>query len=178
MSKAFTIRAATGDDIGALALVGAATFLDGFAGILDGAALVAHCQQNHSETAYRHYLDKGARAFLAEAEGGAPVGYALISAPELEAARDGDIELKRIYALSRYHGSGMAAALLDAALAATAGYERLLLGVKDDNHRAIAFYRKHGFEQIGTRRFDVGGRIYDDVVLARTLALSAARETL
>ena len=178
MSGQFTIRAATGDDIGALALVGAATFLDGFAGILDGPALVAHCQQNHSEATYRRYLDKGASAFLAEAEGGAPVGYALVSVPELEAARDGDIELKRIYTLSRYHGSGMAAALLDAALEATTGYGRLLLGVKDDNHRAIAFYRKHGFEQIGTRRFDVGGRIYDDVVLARTLALSAARETL
>ena len=46
---------------------------------------------------------------------------------------------------------------------------RLLLGVKDDNHRAISFYAKHRFETVGTRRFDVGGKTYDDFVLARTL---------
>ena len=44
--------------------------------------------------------------------------------------------------------------------------ERLVLGVKNDNHRAIGFYTKQGFRQIGTRRFDVGGTLYDDVVLA------------
>jgi len=48
-------------------------------------------------------------------------------------------------------------------------HRRLLLGVKDDNHRAIAFYTKQGFRQIATRRFDVGGTLYDDVVLARDL---------
>ena len=47
--------------------------------------------------------------------------------------------------------------------------DRLLLGVKQDNERAIGFYRKQGFEQIATRRFDVGGTFYDDVVLARAL---------
>ena len=38
--------------------------------------------------------------------------------------------------------------------------------MKNDNHRAIGFYTKQGFRQIGTRRFDVGGTLYDDVVLA------------
>ena len=51
----------------------------------------------------------------------------------------------------------------------TLSARRLLLGVKDDNHRAIAFYTKQGFRQIATRRFDVGGTLYDDVVLARDL---------
>ena len=41
--------------------------------------------------------------------------------------------------------------------------------MKDDNHRAIRFYAKHGFRQIATRRYDVGGTLYDDVVLARDL---------
>ena len=34
------------------------------------------------------------------------------------------------------------------------------------NERALAFYERMGFDKIGTRQFDVGGRIYDDWVLA------------
>ena len=169
------IRPADTVDAARLALVGAATFLESFAGVVDGGGIVAHCARQHSAETYGAYLNKGARAWLAEIEpGAAPVGYALACKPELEQAEDGDLELKRIYLLSRFQGSGMAAALLDAVLAAAAGHRRLLLGVKDDNHRALAFYRKSGFDVIGTRRFDVGGKTYDDYVLARELLAASA----
>jgi ribosomal protein S18 acetylase RimI-like enzyme len=168
------IRPAGPDDVEALALVGAATFLESFAGVVDGAGIVAHCARQHSADAYRAYFAKGAQAWIAEVEpGGAPVGYALICKPELEQAREGDIELKRIYLFSRFQGSGIARSLMDAVKAAASGHARLLLGVKDDNHRALAFYRKHGFETIGTRRFDVGGKTYDDFVLACPLSASS-----
>jgi Acetyltransferases len=169
------IRSASAADADALALVGAATFLETFAGMVDGGALVAHCVRAHSADAYRAYLDKGAKAWLAEIEPGhAPVGYALTGEPELEQAGPCDLELKRIYMLARYQGSPIASSLMRTACESAAGHERLLLGVKDDNHRAIAFYRKHGFEIIGTRRFDVGGKVYDDLVLALQLAAAPA----
>ncbi len=60
-------------------------------------------------------------------------------------------------------------AVTAAAKGAAQGAGRLLLGVKYDNHRALSFYAKNGFETIGTRRFDVGGKTYDDFVLARAL---------
>ncbi|WP_374408596.1 N-acetyltransferase family protein [Pelagerythrobacter sp.] len=163
------IRRANPDDAERLALVGAATFLETFAGAVAGAALLAHCRIQHAAETYRAYFDRGASAWLAEC-GGAPVGYALLAPPELEAAREGDIELKRIYVLSRFHGSGLAGALFDALVPAARAHRRMLVGVKDDNDRAIAFYVKNGFRQIGTRRFDVGGTLYDDAVLARPLS--------
>lgn len=167
---AYTIRPAGPDDTGRLALVGAATFLESFAGLVDGSGIVEHCRVQHAPETYARYLDAGARAFLAEAEpGGAPVGYAMLTAPELEQAGPGDLELKRIYLLSRFHGSGIAAGLMDAAVSAAGGAPRLLLGVKNDNDRALGFYRKQGFGLIGTRRFSVGGHQYDDFVLARNL---------
>jgi ribosomal protein S18 acetylase RimI-like enzyme len=170
-TAAWRVRPAGVEDAEALALVGAATFLESYAGVVDGAGIVAHCAGQHSADAYRAYFAKGAEAWLAEVEpGSAPVGYALLCRPELEQAQPGDIELKRIYLFSRFHGRGIAAALMDAVVAASAGHARLLLGVKDDNHRALSFYRKHAFETIGTRRFDVGGKTYDDFVLARALA--------
>ena len=116
------------------------------------------------------YLKSGAQAWLACAEQGAPIGYAMNTAPDIPGMAEGDVELKRIYLLSRYHGSGAASALLDASITAATGANRLLLGVYDQNHRALAFYAKHGFTQIDTRTFNMGGTIYNDVVLALDLS--------
>ena len=149
------IRTAGVADAGRLSLIANATFLETFAGMIAGNALVAHCETQHAPAYLTRLLDAGARAWL--------------NRPELDAARDGDIELKKIYLLSRFHGSGIARDLFDAAKAGARGHQRLLLGVKDDNRRAIAFYTKQGFRKIATRRFDVGGTLYDDVVLAREL---------
>lgn len=169
------IRQAGPADADVLSLIGSATFLDGFAGLVDGGGLVAHCLGAHSADAYRAYFGKGARAWLAEVKpGDAPVGYAMLCKPELELAREGDVELKRIYLLSRFQGSLMAGTLMRTVVDAAAGSNRILLGVKNDNHRALAFYAKHGFETIGTRQFNVGGKTYDDLVLARHLVPVAA----
>ena len=162
------VREATGEDCASLSLVASATFLETFAGMIDGDALLAHCATAHDPAKLAAALAGGARAWLAEI-GGAPVGYASLCEPELEAALDRDIELKKIYVLSRFHGSGIAGDLFEAAWAAASDRRRLLLGVKDDNYRAIAFYRKMGFEQIATRQFDIGGMLYDDVVFARPI---------
>ena len=171
----WTIRPAEAGDADALALVGAATFLGTYAGAIDGDALVAHCKAHHSADAYRRLIEAGAKAWLVElAPGGSPIGYALACAPELEQAQAGDWELKRIYVLSRFHGTGISAALLDAVIAAAGGHQRLLLGVKNDNHRALRFYAKHGFTEAGTRTFQVGAQRYDDFVLARPLILETS----
>ena len=163
-----TIRSAGPDDAARLSLVASATFLETFAGLIDGDALIAHCEAKHDPAYLSGLLRDGAKAWLAEIDH-APIGYALLTEPELDAAQDGDIELKKIYVLSRFHGSGIAARLFDAVMAGAKAHRRLVLGVKDDNHRALSFYRKQGFAQIATRRFDVGGTLYDDVVLAREL---------
>lgn len=169
-SSEWHVRGAGIEDAGALALVGAATFLETFAGILDGPAIVAHCERVHVQPAYGAAIKGGAKAWLAgTGTGDAPIGYALAAAPELPGAEADDWELKRIYALSRFHGCGLGGALLEAVIGAATGYERLLLGVYVGNARAIAFYRKQGFEPMAERRFDVGGTLYDDVVLARRL---------
>ena len=81
---------------------------------------------------------------------------------------EGDLELKRIYVLHRFHGDKVGPRLLQAGLdwARQAGFRRVLLGAYGENHRALAFYRRNGFVQVGTRVFRVGVRDYDDVVLA------------
>ncbi len=170
LTSNWRVRPASSADVDALALIGAATFLETFAGILDSEAIVAHCNRAHNSASYKANLDSGAQAWVAEIEPGlAPIGFAMSAPPDLACAREGDWELKRIYSLSRFHGSGLGAALMARAIAGAAGYDRLLLGVYAKNSRAIAFYHKQGFEKIAERKFDVGGTLYDDVVLARAL---------
>ena len=171
-----TIRPADASDADRLALIGATTFAETYAGLVDGQAIVDHCASAHTPDAYRKLLNEGAAAWLALVEpGSAPVGYAVTCEPDLEAAEPGDRELRRIYALSRFHGAGVGAALLDAAIRGSGDSDRLLVGVKNDNHRAISFYRKQGFEQIGTRTFSVACKSYDDFVLARPIAAKASQ---
>ena len=52
------VREAGPGDAERLAAVGRATFLETFAGILDGADILAHCGQEHAPSLYADWLDK------------------------------------------------------------------------------------------------------------------------
>jgi GNAT superfamily N-acetyltransferase len=164
-----------------LALIGPASFLEAFAGVLEGEDILAHCRNQHSVAKYAAWLaEPEARACVAEVKG-APVGYALLLKPNLplETTAD-DLELKRIYLLHRFQGAGIGSALMHWSLetAASMGKKRLLLGVHDGNRQAIAFYERHGFRQVGTRSFQVGKTICSDLILGREAGLhrSAIRD--
>ena len=164
-----------GDDQ-ALALIGKATFLEAFAGVLSGEDILLHCATKHAPDIYKTWLaDPRARTWLAEIEpGNAPVGYLVVAPADLplpDLSRD-DVEVKRIYVLHRFQGSGVGMRLMKEAVtfAARAGSRRLLLGVYKKNDRAIAFYERFGFTRVGTRRFRVGHNDYDDLILGFDIA--------
>ena len=190
-----TLRHATLADAPALALTGAATFLEAFTWMLPGPDILAHALKNHTADAYDRYLaDPRTRATLAVTgspaglpnEPGSIVGYVLLCTPELPSfdVLSTDIELKRIYLFSRFRAvpvldrSGQpipnlrpAQALMDAAVsdARTLGARRLLLGTHAGNLRAIAFYHRNGFIEAGTRTFQVGNQLCRDLIFARAL---------
>ena len=168
------IRRARAGDEEALALVGQATFLETFSGELDGAAIVEHCRLEHSAAQYRQWLeDPKCAVWLAEIiAGNAPVGYSVVTPPNLPLADvSRDLELKRIYLLGRYQRGGTGKRLLAQAVehATRVGAARLLLGVYAGNDSAIAFYRRQGFAHLTDRKFKVGGRAYDDQVMSLAL---------
>lgn len=170
------VRPARLEDAEAIALVAQATFLETFAGILDGAHILAHCREQHAPAVYRGWLQRSdVDLWVAEtASGRTPIGYAVLDAVSslpVSNPGPGDVELKRIYLLSRFQGTGVGADLMRAAFAGAAqrGASRLLLGVYQHNARALAFYRKMGFQVVGRRQFQVGAGLYDDLVFARAV---------
>jgi ribosomal protein S18 acetylase RimI-like enzyme len=154
-----TLRSATPADAAALALV-----------------------KNHTAAAYLNYFAApDTRITLATSGADAPVGYAMLTAPELPtfAVEPTDIELKRIYLFSRFRAAPVtgfpgvrpAQALLNAAIAdaRSLGRTRLLLGTHANNLRAIAFYRRNGFAEAGTRTFQVGSQVCSDLIFTKPL---------
>lgn len=166
-----SVRQARSGDQDSLALVGAATFLESYSGVVDGGAIIRHCAERHTPSVYAQALKTSGHAlWLAEmAPGAAPVGYLHLTPPDLPVETQAtDLEIKRIYVLASLHRSGLGRRFVEQAAehARANAMSRLLLGVYQGNTRALAFYERMGFETIGTRQFDVGGRIYDDWVLA------------
>ena len=187
--EAVSLRRATEADAAALALVGGATFLEAFTWMLPGADIVEFCARQHTSELYAAYLARpSTRITLAVTGVDCPVGYAMVTAPDLPSfdVQPDDVELKRIYLFSRFRGAETAVlgpdgqpiaglragqALMDAAVADARELraKRLLLGTHAGNERAIRFYERNGFEAAGTRTFHVGSQQCCDLILARPL---------
>lgn len=167
-------RPAQAKDASALSILGGATFLASFAHDHPGEALVAHIRKAHGEDYYRAALaDPAQTALIGETPLGAPVGYALITPPDLPIPTEPgqDLELKRIYLLGGWQGGGNGDALMELvfAEAQARGADRLLLAVYPQNERARRFYARHGFDQIGDMTFMVGDVPFRDLIYARAL---------
>jgi GNAT superfamily N-acetyltransferase len=163
--------------------------------MLPGPDIVAHSLKNHTADAYTHYLAAPNTRITVAVTGpavgfsddpGSIIGYVLLCSPELPSidVLPTDIELKRIYLFSRFRSAPVldaagapipnlrpAQALMDAAVAdaRALGASRLLLGTHATNLRAIAFYRRNGFIEVGTRVFQVGSQQCCDLIFAKTL---------
>ena len=84
-----------------------------------------------------------------------------------------DAEILKIGTCRDYQKQGIASQLLTAMaqICQATGAERMLLEVREDNHTAIAFYQKHGFEQIVVRK-----NYYDNHDTTKTHALIMQRK--
>lgn len=113
---------------------------------------------------FTDYLSDPQRAILTVRHGGRIIAYAM-----LIRGADGDVELSKLYVETEFHGTGVARALMDAALTRSAdwGAHRIWLGVNQKNLRAQCFYAKCGFAVSGTRTFRLGPHLEDDYVMSR-----------
>jgi len=96
----------------------------------------------------------GSAVFVAELAGRV-VGYAyLVPSPEADVPAGGSSELGSIYVTEEVAGTGVAPALMDAAVehARAAGHDLLTLWVRPENGRARRFYEKYGFRPDGGER--------------------------
>jgi diamine N-acetyltransferase len=80
--------------------------------------------------------------------------------------------LVRIYLLHAWTGHRLGDVLMKACIeqAQTRGVDVLWLGVWERNERAIAFYKRWGFEPVGTHIFLLGQDRQTDTIMARRVS--------
>ncbi|MEP6566261.1 MAG: GNAT family N-acetyltransferase [Mesorhizobium sp.] len=110
-------------------------------------------------------VDDNKMSFVAERADGTIAGYAMA-----EMGGRGDVMLDRLHIDKSEFGTGLAADLLHAALAAHAGIPSIALEVIEGNDRAIAFYRKHGFEAVERRAAAHGVGGHTSLIMRRPLS--------
>ena len=102
-----------------------------------------------------------------------PAGFAQLRLGHHEPCilQERPVELQRIYVLRAHHGGGHGAALMQAVLemARTWGANLIWLGVWERNHKALAFYSRFGFREVGDHHFKLGRQSDRDLILARDL---------
>ncbi|MFA6955686.1 MAG: GNAT family N-acetyltransferase [Thermoanaerobaculia bacterium] len=168
------IRRAEERDAARLGELAEQTFRDAFAAMNTPENMEHHCREQYGEAIQaREILDPSITTLICEDEGEL-VAYAQLRwghAPEhLVAAHP--MEIQRIYVVRTWHGRGLAQELMGEALrlAERGGADLVWLGVWELNPRAIAFYRKSGFEESGSHTFVVGDDPQRDVIMVRAVA--------
>lgn len=173
------IRAAVVADAPVLSRFGARVFAETFAADNDPEDMAHYLAGEFTPGRQAAEIaDRGGAVLLAELAGpdGAPalVGYAHLheGTPPPDVPGTRRLELKRFYVDASFHGRGVAQALMAAVLRAAGerGADWLWLGVWERNARAIAYYRKQGFERVGEQQFLLGRDRQTDWVMARPVA--------
>lgn len=174
-----TIRRATRADVPALAELAARTFRDTFAADSHPDDLALHLATSYGTTQQARELDDPAITTLVADSDGALVAFAQLrrGVPPAAVVGAAPMELWRFYVAAHWHGRGLAQQLVAqvVATAIAAGAETIWLGVWERNPRAIAFYRKSGFVDVGEQLYVVGTDPQTDRVMARPLAIVGAR---
>ena len=168
------VRIATATDAGALAKLAERTFRETFGAANSKADMDAHCAENFGKALQLAEIsDPDWSTLVAQADAGELVGYGQLrwsSAPACVAGSR-PAEIYRLYVDSRRHGRGVAPMLMDALLqqAKEGSADTVWLGVWARNPRAIAYYRKSGFREVGEHRFMLGSDSQRDIVMSRGL---------
>lgn len=170
---AVAVRRASPADAAALARFAARSFRDTYLADNVAANVEAYVAEHlHEEALATLMRDPRTTTLLAEVQR-ALAGYAqLAPAPRPASGSAGpSMELARFYVAREWHGRGVARELMAAALAAAAraGAHEVWLGVWERNARAIAFYRRSGFETVGAHRFTMGADVQRDLVMLHRL---------
>lgn len=164
------IRAATKQDVRALAELAQTTYADAFGASLRAADLRALLEKNLAEEIFARMVEQD--TILVAERDGRMIGYVQFGKCEFEQANaETDYELRKLYVLRAFQNQGIGAQLLEAALndARMKNAPRIFLDVWEHNHGAQRFYKRYGFQVVGERKFEVesGAETSADLVMAR-----------
>lgn len=168
-----SLRQALPEDAAILADLGARTFRETFERICSSEDMDAFLARAYGVSQQRAELEDLTRPGQVLEIDGKPSGFIQLRLGHREPGVAGErpVELQRIYVLQACHGLGCGALLMREALemAKAWGADEMWLGVWENNHRALAFYHRWGFTEVGEHVFKIGEQVDRDLILAKPL---------
>jgi ribosomal protein S18 acetylase RimI-like enzyme len=171
-----TVRRAESGDARRLAALAEATFRATFSAQNAREDIDLHCRNTYGEAIQAGEIADPDTVILLGEQDEKLVGYAQLrwrKAPGCVRA-EAPGEIQRLYVVSNAHGQGIAHDLMNACLEEMTRRRSDVawLGVWERNARAIAFYRKFGFAEVGEHVFLLGKDRQRDIVMARPVRRS------
>jgi ribosomal protein S18 acetylase RimI-like enzyme len=154
-----------------LAELGRRTFRDTFAADNTDSDMATYLDGAFGERIQSAELAHADSLFLIAHVDDVAVGYARLNLGPAPSCIPGTrpVEIRRLYSDASWIGRGVGAALMTACLDTAVAHARdvVWLDVWERNRRAIAFYRKWGFEVVGEADFVVGDDVQHDLLMSR-----------
>lgn len=170
MSTAPLIRHAQPDDAAALAAFAARAFAYTYRELDDPQEIADYCAEHFQPEVMARVIQDPACTTLLAWVGEQLAGYAILRDAPAPACVTAPVPLQlwRLYLGQGFIGQGLGARLMAEvhAQARQRGARTLWLGVYDRNVRAVEFYKRFGFAEVGTSQFLFGGRYYADPIYA------------
>jgi len=158
--RGISIRRAGTKDASVLSQMGRLTFAQSYASIIPAEELASYTSQAFSLEQMGAELGDTEITYLLALAGTGPCGYSkLAPTPPPSAVGDAKpVELARLYVLPEWTGKGIGTMLVREALDAALerDYRSCWLRVWTGNERAIKFYRRWGFREVGSEPYNVG----------------------
>ena len=168
-----TIKPANKKDAELIADMSRITFYEAFVNDNTKEDMDVFMNEQFSKAALMKEVEQEDGIFMLAYTGDEPCGYARMRLTNKKniLATENAIEIARIYALNSAIGKGAGSALMQYCLDIATGLNKSIiwLGVWEKNERAIAFYKRWGFEKFGEHTFLLGRDVQTDWLMKRTL---------
>lgn len=168
------IRQATKSDAALICKIGAQYFYDAYKDVKSDTNLQQYITNTFIVEKVEEEFDNRIAFFAIGYLNKVPVAYIKLRSdrthPNL--AHTSNLEMERIYVDRNYWRHKFGAAMMNYAIdyGRQNKFNCLWLGVWQENLRAIAFYKKAGFEIVGTKKFYVGSEENNDFVMRLILS--------
>jgi len=162
---------ASAKDLLILQDLGKQTFYETFAPHNSEEQIQKYLTESFTEEKLTQELNHPDSLFFIAWEKEDPIGYLKVNSgnAQTELQDETALEIERIYVKSSHHGKKVGQLLYDKALEIAVEQKKkyLWLGVWEENHRAVGFYKKNGFEEFGKHVFRLGNEEQTDLMMKK-----------
>jgi len=180
-TTSYAIRTCSAADAESIASLGSRLFVEAYGPTHPEPELSAYLARSFNSAKIARDLERDdVRVLVVEDESRALIGYAFLRASSdvptsVSATRP--LEVQRFYVDARWHGQGVAQALMAECVreAVRRRSDALWLSVWQKAPRPQAFYKRMGFQVVGTSEFYFGETVEDDFVVVRAIEATDGR---